>query len=168
MEKNEITVIYGEDIKNMAVRLAEEADLAGLIGDRGKRIGIKPNLVVAKPASSGATTHPEIAAGIVSYLKEKGFANLVILESSWTGGSTIDAFSVCGYRELSAKTGAKLIDTKTDKAVSCDCKGLAIKICESALTLDFMINLPVMKGHCQTLLRKLVFCNIQIAECKFT
>jgi uncharacterized protein (DUF362 family) len=152
MEKNEITVIYGEDIKNMAVRLAEEADLAGLIGDRGKRIGIKPNLVVAKPASSGATTHPEIAAGLVSYLKEKGFVNLVILEGSWTGGSTIDAFSVCGYRELVMKTGGKLIDTKADKAVLRNCKGLAIKICESALAVDFMINLPVMKGHCQTLL----------------
>jgi hypothetical protein len=27
---------------------------------------------------------------------------------------------------------------------------MKIEICESALALDFMINLPVMKGHCQT------------------
>jgi hypothetical protein len=29
---------------------------------------------------------------------------------------------------------------------------MKIEICESALAVDFMINLPVMKGHCQTLL----------------
>jgi uncharacterized protein (DUF362 family) len=152
MEKNEIVIIYGDDIKSMAIRLAEEADLAGLIGDRGKRIGLKPNLVVAQPASTGATTHPEIAEGLISYLKEKGFANLAILEGSWAGCSTIDAYSVCGYRRLADKTGVRLIDTKTDKAKLCDCKGMNIKICESALSIDFMINLPVMKGHCQTLL----------------
>ncbi|MDR1838458.1 MAG: hypothetical protein LBQ93_02580 [Treponema sp.] len=66
MEKNEIYVIYGKDIAAMTVRLAQEADLAVLIGDRGKRIGLKPNLVTAKPASGGATTHPEIAEGLVA------------------------------------------------------------------------------------------------------
>jgi uncharacterized protein (DUF362 family) len=152
MEKNEIVVIYGDDIKSMTIRLAEEAGLAELIGDRGRRVGLKPNLVVAQPASTGATTHPEIAEGLVSYLKEKGFASLAILEGSWAGCSTIDAYSLCGYRKLAEKTGVRLIDTKADKAKLCDCKGMNIKICESALAIDFMINLPVMKGHCQTLL----------------
>jgi uncharacterized protein (DUF362 family) len=72
MEKNEILVVYGTDISGMAFRLAREANLAELIGDRGKRIGIKPNLVTARPASEGATTHPEIASGLISYLKENG------------------------------------------------------------------------------------------------
>ena len=84
MEKNEILLIYGNDINSMAFRLAEEADLKGLIGDRSQRIGLKPNLVTARPASGGATTHPEIAAGIIAYLKKNDFANLAILEGSWT------------------------------------------------------------------------------------
>jgi uncharacterized protein (DUF362 family) len=150
MEKNEIYVIYGKDIEAMAVRLAEEANLADLIGDRGRRIGLKPNLVTAKPASSGATTHPEIASGLISYLKKNGFENLAILEGAWTGGSTSQAFSVCGYRKLADETGVRLIDTKHDKTRTCDCKGMKLEICESALSIDFMINLPVMKGHCQT------------------
>ena len=150
MEKNEIYVIYGKDITTMTIRLAEEADLAGLIGDRGKRIGLKPNLVTAKPASGGATTHPEIAAGLVVYLKKNGFKNLVILEGSWTGGSTAQAFKICGYRKFAEETGVELIDTKHDRTRICDCKGIKLEICESALSLDFMINLPVMKGHCQT------------------
>ena len=150
MEKNEILLIYGKDIAAMAFLLAEEAGLNDLIGDRSKRIGLKPNLVVARPASGGATTHPEIAAGLIAYLKKNGFANLAILEGSWTGASTAEAFSACGYRKLAKEAGVELIDTKQDKTKTCDCRGIKIEICESALVLDFMINLPVMKGHCQT------------------
>ena len=150
MEKNEILITYGKDIASMAVRLAQEADLAGLIGDKNKRIGLKPNLVNATPASNGATTHPEIAEGLIIYLKQNGFNNLVILEGAWLGASTMDTFSVCGYKKLSNETGVPLIDTKTDKSKLCDCQGMKIAICESALSLDFIINLPVMKGHCQT------------------
>ena len=150
MQKNEILITYGSDISAMAIRLAQEAALAALIGDRGKLIGLKPNLVVARPASGGATTHPEIAAGLVSYLKENGFNNLVILEGAWLGASTSEAFRVCGYEKLATETGVRLINTKADKTRKCDCRGLKIEICESALSLDFMINLPVMKGHCQT------------------
>jgi len=150
MQKNEINIIYGKDITAMTARLAEEANLADLIADRGKRIGLKPNLVAAKPASSGATTHPEIAAGLILYLKKNGFNNLAILEGSWTGCSTAQAFKICGYSKLADETGVQLIDTKRDKTKICDCEGMKLEICESALSIDFMINLPVLKGHCQT------------------
>ncbi|AEF81410.1 DUF362 domain-containing protein [Leadbettera azotonutricia] len=152
MEKNEILVIYGSDPSDMAEKLAEAANLAALVGDKNKRIGLKPNLVVSRPANEGATTHPEIAAGLIAYLKKNGFNNLVILEGSWVGDSTSDAFSVCGYRKLAKDAGVELIDTQTDKARVYDCKGMKIEICDSARAVDFMINLPVMKGHCQTLL----------------
>jgi uncharacterized protein (DUF362 family) len=150
MEKNEIYLIYGKDIEAMTIRLADEANLASFIGDRAKRIGLKPNLVAAKPASSGATTHPEIAAGLIAYLKRNGFNDITILEGSWTGCSTIQAFKACGFSKLADETGVKLIDTKHDKTRTCDCKGMKLEICESALAIDFMINLPVLKGHCQT------------------
>ena len=151
MEKNEILVIYGNAISEMAEKIAEAAGLAELIGDRNKRVGLKPNLVVASPASHGATTHPEIAEGLIAYLKRNGFGNIVILEGSWVGDSTSSAFSSCGYRALAKKTGVDLIDTQSDSAKAYDCKGMKIEICDSAMAVDFMINLPVMKGHCQTL-----------------
>jgi uncharacterized protein (DUF362 family) len=152
MEKNEILVIYGGDNpEDMARRLAEAAGLADLIGDREKRVGLKPNLVVSRPAGEGATTHPEIARGLIAYLRERGFSNIVILEGSWVGDNTQDAFSVCGYRKLAGDTGVELIDTQQDRARPYDCRGMKIEICDSARKVDFMINLPVMKGHCQTL-----------------
>jgi uncharacterized protein (DUF362 family) len=152
MKTGEILIIYGEDPAGMARRIAEAAGLADLIGDRRKRIGLKPNLVVARPAAEGATTHPEIAGGLIDYLKARGFGNIVILEGSWVGDNTQDAFRVCGYRDLAEKKGVELIDTQRDSAKARDCGGMKIEICDSALGVDFMINLPVMKGHCQTLL----------------
>jgi uncharacterized protein (DUF362 family) len=150
MEKNEVLISYGDDIESMALRLAQEAGLASLIGDSGKRIAIKPNLVVPRPASDGATTHPQIAAAIIQYLKKNGFNNIVIMEGSGVGDSTISAFNACGYSALADKYNVKLIDTKNDRTKTCDCRGMKIDICESALAVDFLINLPVMKGHCQT------------------
>jgi uncharacterized protein (DUF362 family) len=152
MEKSEILVIYGKDPVEMAYRIAEEAALAELIGDRNKRIGFKPNLVIARPADEGATTHPEIVRGLIAYLQERGFSNMAILEGSWVGARTRNAFPRCGYTELAGETGVELIDTQTDGAAPYDCKGLQIEICDSAMAVDFMINLPVLKGHCQTLL----------------
>ncbi|GHV64212.1 hypothetical protein AGMMS49587_16140 [Spirochaetia bacterium] len=152
MEKNEILVVYGVHPAEMAGKIAEEARLAELIGDKKKRIGLKPNLVVARPAEEGATTHPEIAAGLIDYLQKNGFTNIVILEGSWVGDNTQDAFRNCGYAELARQKKVELIDTQLDKAKPYDCKGMKIEICDSARAVEFMINLPVMKGHCQTLL----------------
>ena len=152
MEKNEILVIYGSSPAEMAYKIAEAAGLADLIGDRKKRIGLKPNLVVSRPASGGATTHPEIAAGLIAYLKKNGFGNIVIMEGSWVGDSTSKAFSACGYRALAGEAGVDLVNTQTDRYETVDCRGIKIEICWSALAVDFMINLPVMKGHCQTFL----------------
>ena len=152
MERNEILVIYGNKPAEMALRLAQSAGLADLIGDRKKRVGIKPNLVVSRPAEDGATTHPEIAAGLIAYLKKNGFNNIVILEGAWVGDSASRAFSACGYRSLAKEAGVELVDTQTDRCETVDCAGLKIEICSSALAVDFMINLPVMKGHCQTML----------------
>jgi uncharacterized protein (DUF362 family) len=152
LEKNEILVVYGTKSAEMALKIAEASSLAELIGDRKKRIGLKPNLVVSRPAEGGATTHPEIAAGLIAYLKKNGFNNIAILEGSWVGDSTSNAFSACGYRALAGEAGVELIDTQADRYESVDCMGMNIEICKSALALDFMINLPVLKGHCQTLL----------------
>lgn len=150
MEKNEILVIYGTEYKEAAKQLLEAADLKGQIGDRKKRIGIKPNLVAPVPASEGATTHAEVVAGLIEYLKEHGYENIVIMEGSWVGDRTEEAFEVCGYRKLAEKYQVELIDAQKEQPVTVDCAGMELHICRCALQADFMINVPVMKGHCQT------------------
>ncbi len=149
MNKNQILKVYGKDYKAMAYALAREAGLASLI-KKSDRIGIKPNLVSPTPAEFGATTHPEVVAGLVEYLKDEGFWDIVIIEGSWVGDKTSDAYEYCGYRDLCQRYEIPFIDAQQEPGVKRDCKGMDINICRAALDIDFMINVPVLKGHGQT------------------
>jgi len=149
LDRNWIRVIYGDSPKQMVMEVLEAIKPEKEIGDNAL-IGIKPNLVVAKPASSGATTSPEIVAGIIEYLKSKGHDNIVIMEGSWVGGRTGEAFRVCGYEDLSKEYGVPLVDLQRDSSRPVETGGMTISICEYAAKVDYLINVPVLKGHCQT------------------
>ena len=150
MKKNEIYIKSGTEYKDMTKELLEQCDLAEQISSPDLQIGIKPNLVSPTEASWGATTHPEIVAGIIEYLQEKGFAKIAILEGSWVGDKTTEAYELCGYRELSEKYQVPFWDMQKDTGVDRDCGGMDLKICSSVEKIDFLINVPVLKGHCQT------------------
>ena len=150
MERNQIYVVSGTEYKAMTRQILTVCRLADLIGGRGTRIGIKPNLVSASEASYGATTHPEIVEGIIEYLQERGFSNIVMLESSWVGGRTRDAYTLCGYDRIEEKYGVPFYDLQKDSSFSCDCAGMDISVCSHVKDIDFLINVPVVKGHCQT------------------
>lgn len=150
MEQNEIFVIHGTNYKEMTKAILQEADLNGRIPDKSCRIGIKPNLVSPSEASWGATTHPEIVAGLIEYLKEHGFEQIVMLEGSWVGDKTREAIEVCGYDRLSREYQVEFWDLQKDTWHSRDCKGMRLNICDSVEKIDFLINVPVLKGHCQT------------------
>lgn len=114
------------------------------------QIGIKPNLVAPMEAYWGGTTHPEVVAGIVEYLQEKGFSNLVIMEGSWVGDKTSESYEVCGFKSLCEKYNVPFLDMQKEKGVPVQCGDMTLNICKSVLDLDFLINVPVLKGHCQT------------------
>ena len=150
MKENEILKIYGTDYKEMTKLLLTEAELESRIPAKNARIGIKPNLVAPSEASWGATTHPEIVAGIIEYLQERGFTQLLVLEGSWVGDKTSESAEVCGYLDLCRQYGVSFVDTQKDSFHVRDCKGLELNLCDGAAGLDFLINVPVLKGHCQT------------------
>lgn len=150
VKKNEILAIYGTEYKEITKCLLKEADLASHIPSKKSKIGIKPNLVSPSEASYGATTHSEVVAGIIEYLQEEGFYDLLMMEGSWVGDQTKDAVSVCGFDKVSEKYGVPFFDMQTEKSSLYDCDGMQLKICDLAKEIDFLINVPVMKGHCQT------------------
>ena len=150
MERNQILKIYGTEYLAMTKKLLEEADLQSLIGDRNSRIGIKPNLVSGSEASWGATTHPEIVSGIIEYLQEHGFQRLVMMEGSWVGDKTAEVAEICGYDRISEKYGVPFADMQKDHYHKKDCAGMELLICDQVENTDFLINVPVLKGHCQT------------------
>lgn len=150
IQRNQIWKLYGTKYLEMTKRLLEETDLASLIGDRKKRIGIKPNLVVPSPAEFGGTTHPEVVAGIVEYLQENRFQNIIIVEGSWVGDRTADAYRYCGYKELCEQYNVPFVDGQKQKWHAADCAGMKLNIIDTVDEIDFLINVPVIKGHCQT------------------
>lgn len=151
MDNNTVYAIYGNDGRDMAYAALDQIDAKALIADTNAAIAIKPNLVVARPAENGATTHPQVVEGIVNYFKENGYTNLSIIESSWVGDSTVRAFKNCGYNALSRRTGVPLYDLKRDKSVTMEAGGMQLSVCKRAAEADFLINVPVLKAHCQTL-----------------
>ena len=70
-----------------------------------------PKQAVTSPADFGGTTHPEVVAGIIEFLQERGYSDIVVAEGSWVGDCTTGFdFCIHGcppdeetiYRELKA------------------------------------------------------------------
>src|SRR5690554_793242 len=66
------------------------------------------------------------------------------------GGRTSEAFRVCGYEDLSREYCVPLIDLQKDRSRTYETDGMRINVCDHVLKVGYLINVPVMKGHCQT------------------
>ncbi len=150
MNQQDIFLIHGTDYKEMTKRLLEQADLAADIGDKQKKIALKPNLVTSSSPSQGATTHGELLAGAIEYLQEHGFKNIAVMESSWVGEKTGRAFQAAGYDAVLKKYQVPFVDLQKDTSTEYQAAGMKIRVCDKAVQVDYMINMPVLKGHCQT------------------
>lgn len=65
MNGMDIHVIYGsKNIARMAYKRMGAMNVAKTLG-KDMRIALKQNFAESKPADSGATTHPEVAEGIL-------------------------------------------------------------------------------------------------------
>ena len=150
MDKKDIYFIHGTDYQDMTMRILESADLASIIGDTGKSVALKPNLVTTTPPEDGATTHAEILSGVIEYLQAHGFKDVSVMESAWVGARTSDVFQICYHNRVCERYNVPFYDLKKDSYATYDAKGMDIDICDRAMKTDFMINLPVLKGHAQT------------------
>lgn len=154
MNKNELIIIEGRSAAQMTEELCRRASLADMIRKKCNSadplIALKPNLVGPIPAEDGATTHPEIAEAVLVYLQKNGFHRMVVMESSWVGDRTSESLLVTGYGELCRRMRVPFWDLQQDRSISVDAAGMQLNICERVKQVDYLINLPVLKGHCQT------------------
>ena len=156
-----IVITYGKDIVKNTYDTLEASDIS-LYLRADMAVSIKPNLVVPCPARDGATTHPEVVEGIILFMRDYGVRKMKIIESSWIGDSTKRAFKYCGYEDLAKKYGLPLIDLKSDGSKAYKYDGYSIAICDEAMSADFLVNVPVLKAHCQT---KLTCCMKNLKGC---
>lgn len=150
MNKNQIVMIHGTDYTQMTIELLEAIHLDQIIGDRGKRVALKPNLLHADVAKNGAVTHPELVEGVLYYLRQHHFSNVRVMEGAWVGARTGQAVETSGIAEVCRKYEVPFIDLQKDSSYVCDACGMQLRLCSEVAKTDFMINMPVLKGHCQT------------------
>jgi uncharacterized protein (DUF362 family) len=144
-----LVINYKKDIVESTLEALQASDIDTYLKPHFK-VAVKPNLVVARPASDGATTHPQVVEGIVRYLRAFGIRDITVIESSWIGDCTQRAYKNCGYEYLTRQYGVALVDLKDDTCTTLSHGGLHLQVCDQALATDFLINVPVLKAHCQT------------------
>lgn len=143
--------IFGTDAHEMTKSLLERGEVIRQI-PAGASVALKPNLVVAASPESGATTHAGVLSGAIEYLKDHGVTDISIIEGSWVGDNTGRAFRAAGYDQVSKRYHVPLYDLKHDKTRRVESPIRPMEICCRALDAGYLINLPVLKGHCQTVM----------------
>ena len=147
----EIYQIYGHDAHDMTVKLLEASDAIRLVPSGGS-VALKPNLVIAGTPESGSTTHAGVLSGCIEYFRDHGVADISVIEGSWVGDETMRAMRRAGYDVVCRKYDVPFYDLKKDKTRPVDTAVGKIDVCCRALDAGLLVDLPVLKGHCQTVM----------------
>lgn len=146
---SKIWQIYGRDAHDMTLRLLEAAEAIRLV-PKNSSVALKPNLVVAGTPESGATTHAGVLSGCIVYFRAHGVREISVIEGSWVGDETMRAMRRAGYDRVCEAYGVPFFDLKKDKTKSVQTAIGPVDICCRALEAGLLVDLPVLKGHCQT------------------
>ena len=133
----------------MTMKLLASSNAIGLVPPNGS-VALKPNLVVAGTPESGAITHAGVLSGCIEYFQDYGVRDISVIEGSWVGDETMRAMRQAGYDKVCEKYSVPFFDLKKDDIRSVKSAIGNIDICCRALDAGLLVDLPVLKGHCQT------------------
>lgn len=149
MEMSRIYQIYGRDAHGMTRALLEASEAIRRV-PAGGSVALKPNLVIAGSPDSGATTHAGVLSGAIEYFRDHGATEISVIEGSWVGDETLHAMRRAGYDAVCRKYGVPFYDLKKDETRPVQTAVGKIDVCCRALDAGLLVDLPVLKGHCQT------------------
>lgn len=141
--------IYGSDAHDMTLRLLEASRAIERVPPGGS-VALKPNLVIDDVAENGAVTHPGALSGAIEYFREHGVGDISVIEGSWVGARTDRAFHRAGYDALCKRYDVPFHDLKRDGTRPVETPIGKIDICRRVLDAGLLVDMPVLKGHCQT------------------
>lgn len=119
---------------------------------RGKRVLLKPNLVLAKKPESAATTHPAMIRALADILFDAGAASVVLADSPggpFSAAALGHVYRVCGME--GADPRVKLNDDFTFRSVRTD--GVKLKVfrmISAAMDADVIVDVCKFKSHSLT------------------
>lgn len=138
-------------------------DLSNGLDDvrRGTKVFIKPNIVLwtnNRPFPKwGLITTTRVVEDMVVLLKERGVEDIAIGEGPvlWDPKDkdlVLGAYESLGYEELRKTYGVKLVNIYRRPFDEVDCgDGVKLNFNKDFLDSDFLVNIPVMKTHSQTI-----------------
>jgi uncharacterized protein (DUF362 family)/Pyruvate/2-oxoacid:ferredoxin oxidoreductase delta subunit len=119
----------------------------------GSKVLLKPNVMMPKPFGFAANTHPVFLEAVIEIFKAGG-AQVTVGESS--AGSqagvtfTKRALKLCGYEDVAAKTGVRLVNFDFDAVVRRSIPNRlapSVPLAKSLLDADLVVSLPKFKTH---------------------
>ncbi len=119
---------------------------------RGKKVVLKPNLLLGYAPEKAATTHPAVVEGVIALLRDMQAESILIAESP--GGPYYQSvlngiYQVCGMTQVSEKTGVPLnndlsaTEVKNPDGTACKTFHLLTPLCQA----DLIVNLCKLKTH---------------------
>jgi len=125
------------------------------------KVFIKPNIVFWTKAVNfpkwGVITTSRLINDVVTLLREHGVSDITIGEGMVLGRvndteTSAHAYETLGYTKLRDRYGVKLVDTFQRPFQKVDLgDGVKLNFNQDILASDFVIDLPVMKTHAQTM-----------------
>ena len=150
-----VTLTYGTQTLKMVRSLMEKTGALDALG-RDDTVVIKPNLVASRKDWIGVDTDPRVVEALILLLKERGISRITVGDGAGMGNSATRAFSLCGYTKLAKRYGLELVDLEKDRfrrlEVPVDGPFRSLEIAGTVLDCDFLISVPLMKAHYQTLM----------------
>jgi uncharacterized protein (DUF362 family) len=151
-------VRYEEPLESVRKAVELSDGLAHL--PAGAKVFIKPNIVFWTRAAAfpkwGVITTSRVVQDMVTVLKDRGIDDITIGEGTVLYDpkdreTPQHAFETLGYRTLAKRYGVKVINTFERPFEKVDLgDGVRLNFSADALASDFVVNIPVLKTHAQT------------------
>ncbi len=134
--------------KRLAENLEGYTDI--LPANRDALILLKPNLNSNMNALTGNTTDLRVMAGVLEFLKSRGYNNVVIGEGTNSGyyRNNINVISRLMIDRLASYYGFRVIDFNCSEKTDIDFEnGIKAGVARECFEADFFINMPKLKTH---------------------
>lgn len=117
----------------------------------GKKVAIKPNLLMFKKPESAAITHPSVVKAVVSQIQKAG-GIVTIVESPggpYNASMLKHVYKATGIENTADETGAVLnYDLRVSKIVNEQSKYIKqLEVLKPLADADVVVNLPKLKTH---------------------
>lgn len=149
MVKSKVAVIHAQD-SSRGVKKALAGICASQYFKKDERILVKPNYVTNDLPSTGVTTDPYVVLGVVEYLRDSGFENIIVAEGGCTDFNTLETFKRVGLTGLIHDY--KLVDMNRDERVNVvipnATKLKEVNVARTFFECDAIVSVSKLKVHC--------------------